>query len=53
VTIDNAPGLRLRFTTPITHFQAEKTALLRPGSAVLEIRYKLTNQGRDALPFLF
>ena len=27
--------------------------MLRPASAVVEVRYKLTNQGKEAFPFLF
>lgn len=48
-----ATGLRLRYNTPLSHFEVEKSLLLRPATAVLEVRYKLTNRGTDAFPFLF
>lgn len=53
VIVDDAPALRLRFQTPLTHFLVEKTIILRPDSPVLEIHYKLANQGTQAFPFLF
>ena len=53
VEADGAAGLRLRFETPVSHFLVEKTVLLRPASAVLEVRYKLTNRGAERFPFLF
>src|SRR5258708_202004 len=46
-------GAHLNFTTPISNFLAEKTLLLRPDSAVLEVHYKLTNQGSSTFPFLW
>jgi hypothetical protein len=49
----DAVGVHLRFSTPITRFLAEKTVLLRPERAVIEVRYRLTNQGADVLPFLW
>ena len=49
----DAVGVRLSCITPITHFLAEKTLLLQAGSAVLEVRYRLENQGRATLPFLW
>lgn len=45
-------GTHLRFTTPITNFLAEKTLRLGENSSVLEVRYRLTNQGAEPLPFL-
>jgi galactose mutarotase-like enzyme len=53
VEIDGAPGLHLRFCTPVTHFLVEKTLVLRPTSAVVEAKYKLTNRGTEEFPFLF
>lgn len=50
---DRAVGVRLRTCTPISSFLAEKALLLRPESAVIEIRYRLTNQGIGSMPFLF
>ncbi|MGA8088891.1 MAG: hypothetical protein WCA10_16555 [Terracidiphilus sp.] len=46
-------GVHLRTRTPISNFLAEKTLLLRPDSTVIEIRYRLTNQGTRPMPFLF
>jgi Aldose 1-epimerase len=48
-----AVGVYLRTSTPISSFLAEKTLLLRPDSAVIEVRYRLTNQGIQSMPFLF
>ena len=50
---DGRAGLRLRFETRVSHFLVEKTLLLRPASAVLEVRYQLTNRGAEGFPFLF
>jgi len=46
-------GTHLRFTTPITSFLAEKTLRLRENSSVIEVRYRLTNQSSESLPFLW
>ncbi len=53
VDADGGQGLCLRYTTPVSHFLVEKTLVLRPSSAVLEVKYKLTNQGKKEFPFLF
>jgi galactose mutarotase-like enzyme len=53
VTLRNVPALRLWYTTPLTHFLVEKTIILPPDRAVVEINYKLSNQGAQAFPFLF
>jgi hypothetical protein len=53
IDTDGAAGLRLRYTTPVSHFLVEKSLRLRPASAMVEVQYKLTNQGRDEFPFLF
>jgi hypothetical protein len=50
---DGGTGLRLRFETPVSHFLVEKSVLLRPASAMLEVRYRLTNRGAERFPFLF
>ena len=50
---EGAVGLHLRTYTPITKFLAEKTLLLRPGRATLEVTYRLTNDGPGPMPFLF
>ncbi len=47
------PGLHLRYTTPVSRFLVEKTLILRPASAVLEVQYKLTNHGNQDFHFLF
>jgi hypothetical protein len=49
----DAACLRLRYITPLTHFHAEKTLILRPESSTLEVRYRLTNHGSSAFPFLW
>jgi galactose mutarotase-like enzyme len=46
-------SLSMRYRTPMTRFLAEKTIELREGSSVLEVRYRLTNQGLDEMPFLW
>jgi hypothetical protein len=48
-----AAGVHLHTTTPISSFLAEKSLLLRADSAVIEVRYRLTNQGNQSIPFLF
>jgi hypothetical protein len=53
VEAQGGTGLRLRFETPVSHFLVEKAVLLEPASAVLEVRYKLTNRGAKRFPFLF
>jgi hypothetical protein len=51
-TSDDAVGVHLRCSTPISHFLVEKTLTLRARRALLEVRYKLTNKGKDSFPFL-
>jgi hypothetical protein len=46
-------GVHLQFTTPITNFLAEKSVRLRDHNAVIEVHYRLTNKGRETLPFLW
>ena len=46
-------GVHLSYTTPISKCLAEKSLRLRPENATLEVRYRLTNTGAKALPFLF
>ncbi len=50
---EDSAGVRLRFRTPLSHFLAEKTLILRPERAVLEVAYRLTNQGSSPFPFLW
>ena len=50
---ENLVRLDLRFHTPITHFLAERSLILRRDSCVLELEYRLTNQGSSPLPFLW
>lgn len=49
----DAVGIHLRLLTPITSFLVERTIALRRGARKLEIRYRLTNQGAEKLPFLW
>jgi hypothetical protein len=53
VELNGTPGLRLRYATPVSNFRVEKTLALRSSSAVLEVKYKLTNHGKKEFPFLF
>ena len=46
-------GVRLRFNTPVSSFEIEKTILLRDESAEIEINYRLTNHRHERFPFLF
>jgi hypothetical protein len=50
---EGAASLHLSLRTPITHFLAERSMHLRRDSCVLEVRYRLTNTGSKALPFLW
>ena len=50
---EDAVGVRLSFSTPISHFLAEKTVLLKPESSTFEVQYRLTNRGASAFPFLW
>jgi len=52
VDVGGTRGLHLWFESPVSRFRAEKTLLLQPGRAVLEVKYKLTNQGPEEFPFL-
>ena len=49
----DATGVHLHYTTPLTHFLVEKTLILRPQSAIMEVAYRLTNHGTGTWPFLF
>jgi hypothetical protein len=53
IDAEGVPGLHLRYSTPISHFLVEKTLILRPSQAALEVRYTLTNYGKEEFPFLF
>ncbi|HLY41697.1 MAG TPA: hypothetical protein VKR52_10805 [Terracidiphilus sp.] len=50
---DGGEALHLRFCTPVSCFLFEKTVALWPDRAVLEVKYRLTNQGTARFPFLF
>jgi galactose mutarotase-like enzyme len=50
---ENLVRLDLRFHTPITHFLAERSLILRRDSCTLELKYRLTNQSSIPLPFLW
>jgi galactose mutarotase-like enzyme len=45
--------LDLNFHTPITHFLAQRSLILRRDSCVLELEYRLTNESSICLPFLW
>jgi galactose mutarotase-like enzyme len=46
-------GVRLRYVTPISSIEVEKTIRLRPGQARIEFHHRFTNRGRTAFPFLW
>lgn len=50
---DDEARLDLRFYTPITHFLVERSLRLGRDRCVMEVHYRLTNQGSHRLPFLF
>lgn len=51
--IADATGVHLRCVTPLSQVLVEKTLVLRPRSAVLEVTYRFTNQGAVRRPFLW
>ena len=53
VETGGVPALRLRYRTPVSHFLVEKTLVLRPNKPVLDVKYRLTNEGKEEFPFLF
>jgi len=46
-------GVRLRYVTPISSIEVEKTIRLRQGDSRLEFHHRFTNRGRTAFPFLW
>src|ERR1700733_2108324 len=46
-------GVRLRYVTPISSIEVEKTIRLRRDQARLEFHHRFTNRGRTAFPFLW
>lgn len=46
-------GVRLRYVTPISSIEVEKTIRLRPDQARIEFHHRFTNRGRSAFPFLW
>jgi hypothetical protein len=46
-------GVSLRYVTPISSIEVEKTIRLRRGQARIEFSYRFTNRGRTAFPFLW
>ncbi len=50
---NDSAGVRLSFKTPVSKILVEKTLHLRAEGAIFEIHYRLTNQGKSAIPFLF
>jgi len=46
-------GVRLRYATPISAIEVEKTIRLRPEQARIEFHHRFTNRGRTAFPFLW
>jgi hypothetical protein len=49
----DATVVRLRYTTPMTHFEVRKEVVLRRNARSLEVHYGLTNRGSATLPFLW
>lgn len=50
---ESTATLRLRFRAPITQFLAERTIRLRRDRSLIEVDYRLTNQGERSIPFLW
>jgi hypothetical protein len=46
-------GVRLRFITPISSIEVEKTIRLRGGQARIEFEHRFTNRGQTDFPFLW
>jgi hypothetical protein len=46
-------GVRLRYVTPISSIEVEKTIRLRAGQTRIEFHHRFTNRGRTAFPFLW
>jgi galactose mutarotase-like enzyme len=46
-------GVSLRYITPISSIEVEKTIRLRRDQARIELDYRFTNRGRTAFPFLW
>jgi hypothetical protein len=46
-------GVRLRYTTPISAIEVEKTIRLRAGQGRIEFNHRFTNRGRTSFPFLW
>ena len=46
-------GVRLRYTTPISSIEVEKTIRLRCDQPRIEFQHRFTNRGRAAFPFLW
>lgn len=46
-------GARLRYTTPISSIEVEKTIRLRRDQPRIEFQHRFTNRGRTAFPFLW
>lgn len=46
-------GVRLRYITPISAIEVEKTIRLRRGQGRIEFHHRFTNRGRTAFPFLW
>lgn len=49
----DAVGVHLCFTAPVSRFLIERTIFLRPESTVLESQYRFTNQSGIAFPFFW
>jgi hypothetical protein len=46
-------GVRLRYTTPISSIEVEKTIRLRRDQPRIEFQHRFSNRGRTAFPFLW
>jgi hypothetical protein len=46
-------GVRMRYVTPISSIEVEKTIRLRPDQSRIEFHHRFTNRGRTAFPFLW
>lgn len=46
-------GVSLRYTTPISSIEVEKTIRLRRGQGSIEFHHRFTNRGRTTFPFMW
>jgi galactose mutarotase-like enzyme len=50
---DEEAGVRLRYITPISSIEVEKTIVLRRGQSRIEFHHRFINRGKTTFPFLW